>query len=125
MQATIRPASAAGEASISPASAPQRRWEGSDSAPQRRWDTRRTEKRRRLAAVAQWCDGPVLRSDRLVEALERLVVSGDRVVLEGNNQKQADFLARSLAKTDPDVLNQLHLIMPSVSLPEHLSLIHI
>ncbi|CAN7426761.1 malonate decarboxylase subunit alpha [Pseudoduganella sp. LjRoot289] len=94
----------------------------SAAAPARRWDTRRTEKQRRLDAVAHLCDGPVLRSDRIVEALERLVVSGDRVVLEGNNQKQADFLARALAKADPGLLNQLHLIMPSVSLPEHLDL---
>jgi malonate decarboxylase alpha subunit len=94
----------------------------SAAAPARRWDTRRTEKQRRMDAVAHLCDGPVLRSDRIVEALERLVVSGDRVVLEGNNQKQADFLARSLTKADPDRLNKLHLIMPAVSLPEHLDL---
>ena len=91
------------------------------SAP-RRWDTRRQEKRRRLDAVRHLADGPVLRSDRLVEALESLVVSGDRVVLEGNNQKQADFLARALVQVDPGRLNRLHMIMPSVSLPEHLDL---
>jgi malonate decarboxylase alpha subunit len=88
----------------------------------RRWDTRRQEKQRRLAAVRHLADGPVLRSDRLVEALEQLVVSGDRVVLEGNNQKQADFLARALVQADPDRVNGLHMIMPSVSLPEHLDL---
>ena len=43
-------------------------------------------------------------------------------MLEGNNQKQADFLARMLAKVDPDKVNHLHMIMPSVSLPEHLDL---
>jgi malonate decarboxylase alpha subunit len=88
----------------------------------RRWDTRRCEKQRRLAAVSHLCDGPVLRSECIVEALQQLVVSGDRVVLEGNNQKQADFLARSLANCDSDRVNQLHMIMPSVSLPEHLDL---
>jgi malonate decarboxylase alpha subunit len=90
--------------------------------PARRWDTRRSEKQRRLAAVAHLCDGPVLRSDRIVEALQQLVVSGDRVVLEGNNQKQADFLARSLVQLDAERVNQLHMIMPSVSLPQHLDL---
>ena len=54
----------------------------------RRWNTRRGEKQRRLAAVAHLCDGPVLRSDRIVEALQQLLVSGDRVVLEGNNQSR-------------------------------------
>ncbi|MBY0240948.1 MAG: malonate decarboxylase subunit alpha [Burkholderiaceae bacterium] len=92
------------------------------AAPARRWDTRRTEKQRRLAAVAHLCDGSVLDSERLVEALQHLVASGDRVVLEGNNQKQADFLARTLVQVDPGVVNALHMIMPSVSLPEHLDL---
>jgi len=88
----------------------------------RRWDTRRQEKRRRMAAVAHLADGPVLDPARLVQALEQLVVSGDRVVLEGNNQKQADFLARALVQVDPDRVACLHMIMPSVSLPEHLDL---
>jgi malonate decarboxylase alpha subunit len=92
------------------------------TAPARRWDTRRQEKQRRLAAVAHLSDGPVLDSGRIVEALQQLVASGDRVVLEGNNQKQADFLARSLVQVDPGIVNALHLIMPSVSLPEHLDL---
>ena len=90
--------------------------------PPRRWDTRRSEKQRRLAAVAHLCAGPVLRSDRIVEALEQLIVSGDRVVLEGNNQKQADYLARAMTKLDPGRVNHLHMIMPSVSLAEHLDL---
>ncbi|HAF93433.1 MAG TPA: hypothetical protein DCG67_16980, partial [Pseudomonas sp.] len=40
----------------------------------------------------------------------------------GNNQKQADFLSRSLAKADPGKLHDLHMIMPSVSRAEHLDL---
>jgi malonate decarboxylase alpha subunit len=87
-----------------------------------RWDKRRTEKRRRMELVRHLCDGAVLRSDAIVEALEKLVMPHDRVVLEGNNQKQADFLSRSLASVNPDKVNHLHLIMPSVSLPEHLDL---
>ena len=86
------------------------------------WSKRRTEKHRRLALVAHMADGPVLRTADIVPALHALIASGDRVVLEGNNQKQADFLARSLVKIDPSKVNHLHLIMPSVSLPEHLDL---
>jgi malonate decarboxylase alpha subunit len=95
--------------------------ESNTPAP-RAWDTRRKEKQRRLESVRHLCDGPVLRSDSIVEALQRLIVSGDRIVLEGNNQKQADFLARALVQLDADRVNKLHLIMPSVSLPEHLDL---
>lgn len=33
--------------------------------------------------------------------MENLLAPGDRVVLEGNNQKQADFLSRMLAEVNP------------------------
>ncbi|QBE66591.1 malonate decarboxylase subunit alpha [Pseudoduganella lutea] len=91
-------------------------------AQPRQWDTRRQEKRRRIDAVRHLSDGRVLGTDAIVDALQLLVASGDRVVLEGNNQKQADFLARALVRLDPDKVNGLHLIMPSVSLPQHLDL---
>src|SRR3981189_2024862 len=54
--------------------------------------------------------------------LETLIVSGDRIVLEGDNQKQADFLSRSLVKVDAKRLHDLHLIISSISRPEHLTL---
>jgi malonate decarboxylase alpha subunit len=54
-------------------------------------------------------NGPVLPSAKVIEALETLIVSGDRIVLEGDNQKQADFLSRSLVKVDPRKLHDLHL----------------
>src|SRR5882672_3935845 len=64
------------------------------------WTRRREEKERRMQAVMRWMSGPVLPTDKTVEALEALVVAGDRIVLEGDNQKQADFLSRSLVKVD-------------------------
>ena len=66
--------------------------------------------------------GPILSQEKIVDALELLVKSGDRVVLEGDNQKQADFLSRSLVKVDPKKLQDLHLIISSISRPEHLTL---
>lgn len=87
-----------------------------------RWSTRRREKQRRLAQVAALADGMVLPTEQMVQVLEALIVSGDRVVLEGNNQKQADFLSRCLAKLDPERVKQLHMIIPSVSRAEHLDL---
>lgn len=61
-------------------------------------------------------------TERIVEALGVLVSSGDRVVLEGDNQKQADFLSRSLAKLDPQRVSGLQMLISSVSRPEHLAL---
>ena len=88
----------------------------------RSWTTRRDEKRRRMQLVQPWMKGPVLPSARVIEALETLIVSGDRIVLEGDNQKQADFLSRSLVKVDPKKLHDLHLIISSIGRPEHLTL---
>lgn len=75
------------------------------------WTTRRDEKRRRLDTVKPWMDGPVLSSEKIVEALESVIQSGDRVVMEGDNQKQADFLSRSLVQVDPKRVHDLHLII--------------
>ena len=92
-----------------------------DQTP-RSWTTRRDEKRRRMQLVQPWMRGPILPRERIIEALEALIVSGDRIVLEGDNQKQADFLSRSLVKVDPGKLHDLHLVISSISRPEHLTL---
>jgi malonate decarboxylase alpha subunit len=86
------------------------------------WTRRRDEKEGRMQAVMRWMSGPVLPTDKTVEALEALVVAEDRVVLEGDNQKQADFLSRSLAKVNPKKIHDLHLIISSISRPEHLTI---
>ena len=86
------------------------------------WTTRRDEKRRRMQLVQPWMNGPILSQEKIVDALETLIVSGDRIVLEGDNQKQADFLSRSLVKVDPKKIHDLHLIISSISRPEQLTL---
>jgi malonate decarboxylase alpha subunit len=88
----------------------------------RSWTTRRDEKARRLAKIAGWLDDGVLPAARIVDALEALVAPGDRVALEGDNQKQADFLSRSLARVDPEKIHDVHLLISSISRPEHLAL---
>ena len=91
-----------------------------EQTPGRVWNRRRTEKQRRLAAAN--VSGKVIPTDQLVDALEHLLAPGDRVVLEGNNQKQADFLSRMLAEVNPQTIHDLHMIMPSVGRSEHLDL---
>src|SRR6202453_2868548 len=88
----------------------------------RSWTTRRDEKRRRMGLVSSWMDGPLLPREKLVESLEALIVPGNRIVLEGDNQKQADFLSRSLVKVDSGKVHDLHLVISSISRPEHLTL---
>ncbi|MGN6317022.1 malonate decarboxylase subunit alpha [Trinickia sp.] len=88
----------------------------------RSWTTLRDEKARRLATVAPWLEDGILPSERIVDALQALIRPGDRVALEGDNQKQADFLSRSLACVDPEIVNNVHLLISSISRPEHLTL---
>jgi malonate decarboxylase alpha subunit len=86
------------------------------------WTTRRDEKARRMQIVRPWMTGPILPTAKTVEAIESVVASGDRIVMEGDNQKQADFLSRSLVKVDAKKIHDLHLIISSISRPEHLTL---
>lgn len=92
-----------------------------ESAPGK-WTTRRDEKLRRLAQLHGWVTGKQLASGSIVAALEAILRPGDRVALEGNNQKQADFLSRSLAQADPARVHDLHLLISTLSRPEQLTL---
>lgn len=64
----------------------------------------------------------IIRTDAVVDALEALIAPGDLVALEGDNQKQADFLSRSLARVDPQKVHGLHMLISSISRPEQLDL---
>lgn len=86
------------------------------------WDTRRTAKAERLQAGNTYSSGKVVDPAKLRELLHAVIRSGDRVALEGDNQKQADFLSRTLADCDPTRLNGLHMLISSVSRSEHLDL---
>ena len=88
----------------------------------KRWDTRRTAKAERLNAGAPHSDGKVIKPDQLKCLLQNVIRPGDRVALEGDNQKQADYLSRTLADCDPKRINELHMLISSVSRSEHLDL---
>ena len=96
--------------------------EGSVKNKERIWNTRRNAKQAKVNQARKYTDGAVIPTQDIIKVLETLITPGDRVVLEGNNQKQADFLSRSLAQADSTVLHDLHMIMPSVGRPEHLDL---
>src|SRR5215216_4866098 len=86
------------------------------------WRTRREDKTRRLERVAKVARGRIVPTEEIVPALEALVAPGDRVALEGDNQKQADFLSRSLAAVNPEKVHDLHMLISSISRPDHLDL---
>ena len=88
----------------------------------RSWTRLPQAKARRVAALGSRATGKFLQQRAIVESLEILIQSGDRVALEGNNQKQADFLSRSLVQVDPRKLHDIHLLISTLSRPEHLTL---
>lgn len=87
-----------------------------------RWDTRRTAKAERMQAGSAYSTGKVVDPAKLGDLLQDVIRPGDRVALEGDNQKQADFLSRTLADCDPKRINKLHMLISSVSRSEHLDL---
>jgi malonate decarboxylase alpha subunit len=94
------------------------------SAGGARWDSRAQNRQARLARAAERLGdgamGKCVRADRAVDLLEAAIEPGDRVCLEGNNQKQADFLADALARLDPSRVHDLHMVQSVLALPQHL-----
>ncbi|MDC7723548.1 malonate decarboxylase subunit alpha [Priestia megaterium] len=86
------------------------------------WTTRRDQKEARLAQIDHLLKGKLLGNEHIIEALELLISPGDKVVLEGDNQKQASFLSKALNEVSADKVNGLHMIMSSISRPEHLDI---
>ena len=95
---------------------------GTSSTVERSWSALPEEKARRIAALDIPHAGKLLDPNSIVRVLEQLIRPGDRVALEGNNQKQADFLSRALVQVDPSVVHDIHLLISTISRPEHLTL---
>ena len=88
----------------------------------REWDTLRQSRGRRLERAASLGFGREIPVDRIIDLLEAVIQPGDRVCLEGNNQKQADFLSESLADCSPERINHLSMVQSVLALPSHVDL---
>lgn len=88
----------------------------------RSWTQNRDAKAAKLDSIASMLDGKFVKIQNAKELLESVIKPGDKVVLEGDNQKQASFLSKVLASVDPEKVHDLHMIMSSVSRPEHLDI---
>jgi malonate decarboxylase alpha subunit len=92
------------------------------AAPTKVWTTRRAEKQRRIDRVRSLVSGKVARAEDIAALLEGVLEPGDRIVLEGDNQKQASFLSQSLSELDPARIHGLHLLISSITRTEQLEL---
>jgi malonate decarboxylase alpha subunit len=84
------------------------------------WDTQRRSRAARLERARAWSVGKHVEAAAIGALLHAVIEPGDRVCLEGNNQKQADFLARALTALDPAAVHGLHMVQSVLALPEHL-----
>jgi len=92
--------------------------------PRRSWDREASARRRRLdradATLGGRATGKIVAADDAVALLEAIIEPGDRICLEGNNQKHADFLARTLTRLNQERVHDLHIVQSVIALPEHL-----
>ncbi len=84
------------------------------------WDNARRARDSRLQAGARYAQGKRVARQDATALLEAVIRPGDRVCLEGDNQKQADLLAVALAAVDSSKIHDLHMVQSGVVLPEHL-----
>jgi malonate decarboxylase alpha subunit len=85
-------------------------------------DTRRRNKSARVQRVASLTKGKIVPHEKTADLLRAIIEPGDILCLEGDNQKQADFLASQLASLDAKDLKDLHLVMSCITLPSHIEL---
>ena len=90
--------------------------------PARNWASKREKKAQTMKKIEHLLDGKYVPTKAIIEILEQLIRTGDKVVIEGDNQKQASFLSKSLEQVDAQKVNNLHMIMSSISRPEHLTI---
>ncbi|MGJ7609662.1 MULTISPECIES: malonate decarboxylase subunit alpha [unclassified Variovorax] len=84
------------------------------------WDTAQRARNARLQAGAPFAKGKHVAASDATALLEAVLQPGDRVCLEGDNQKQAELLAAALAAVDSAKVHDLHMVQSGVVLPEHL-----
>ncbi|UGY17409.1 malonate decarboxylase subunit alpha [Bradyrhizobium septentrionale] len=86
------------------------------------WGMQKAALGERLAAGQRHAKGKIVPIPSLPAFLKAVIRSGDRVCLEGDNQKQADILASALANLDPADIRDLHMVQSGVVLPAHLDI---
>ncbi|QCB46866.1 malonate decarboxylase subunit alpha [Hydrogenophaga sp. PAMC20947] len=94
------------------------------TSPSPVWNQRSARRQARLAraqeALGAQLKGRQVAATSIQHLLNAVLEPGDRVCLEGNNQKQADFLAKALLQVDVERVHDLHMVQSVLSLPEHL-----
>ena len=92
----------------------------SDAQMKRNWQRHRQARNARIEVGAKLAKGKIVEAHNASKLLEAVIRPGDRVCLEGDNQKQADLLSAALLA--PAKVNDLHMVQSGIVLAEHLDL---
>ena len=93
-----------------------------ETKPSPTWQRGRAARDARIEAGSRLANGKIVEARHATRLMEAVIRPGDRVCLEGDNQKQADLLSSALLAVDLSKVNQLHMVQSGVVLPEHLDL---
>lgn len=88
--------------------------------PVRDWTKLEQSYRARIARGNAISGSKIVPRQDTVALMEAVIEPGDRVCIEGNNQKHADFLAGELARCSPEKISGLHIVQSNIALPAHL-----
>jgi malonate decarboxylase alpha subunit len=86
----------------------------------RTWNSARSERDSRLQAGARYALGKRVEAHDATALLEAIIHSGDRVCIEGDDQKQADLLTSAPAAVEKSKIHDLHMVQTGVVRSEHL-----
>ena len=99
-----------------------RRYDAQEHGSITAWQKGRQARAARLESATKLAKGKIVEARDTTALLEALIRPGDRICLEGDNQKQADLLSAALLAVDPAKVHDLHMVQSGVVLPEHLDL---
>jgi malonate decarboxylase alpha subunit len=86
------------------------------------WNLQKIRRNKKLDAAKNKGLEKLVPNDRAIELLETVLAPEDKICIEGNNQKQADFLSECLSQCNSDVLNNLHILQSVLALPSHIDI---
>jgi malonate decarboxylase alpha subunit len=85
-------------------------------------DRKKNREKKLAAAYALTNNAKTVKTASIADLLGVLIHSEDKVCIEGDNQKQADFLSKSLLQLDPEKINGLHMLVSTIGLSEQLDI---
>lgn len=92
------------------------------SVEEKLWDILLRNKRSRLERASHITSSKIIPHVDIVRLFEAVIESGDKICIEGNNQKHADFLSEQLTLIDPKKINGLHIVQSNIALSSHLDI---